>query len=194
MDQFIPLLYAVPTIKTSIRVKNYEVFAPVYPAVAVGGTFDHFHLGHQILLLYSVLSASKKIWIGLSGPTLLLKKKSKIMLEPWLSRMKTVKAFVNSIKPDLETIIFELKDGFGVTVEIEEIDAVLVSEETLKGGEQINVVRAEKNMKPLKLVVCPTISPKKDIESKLSSSTIREYLLNKNCLSIQQYGEYKGYF
>lgn len=108
--------------------------------------------------------------------------------------MKTVKAFVNSIKPDLETIIFELKDGFGVTVEIEEIDAVLVSEETLKGGEQINVVRAEKNMKPLKLVVCPTISPKKDIESKLSSSTIREYLLNKNCLSIQQYGEYKGYF
>lgn len=70
----------------------------------------------------------------------------------------------------------------------------MVSEETLKGGEQINVVRAERNMKPLKLIVCPTVSPKKDIESKLSSSTIREYLLNKNCLSIQQYGEYKGYF
>lgn len=118
MDRYIPMLYAVPTIKTSIRVKNYEVFAPVYPAVAVGGTFDHFHLGHQILLLYSVLSASKEIRIGLSGPTLLLKKKSKIMLEPWLSRMKIVKAFVNSIKPDLETIIFELKDGFGVTIEI----------------------------------------------------------------------------
>lgn len=106
------------------------------------------------------------------------------MLEPWLSRMKTVKAFVNSIKPDLETIIFELKDGFGVTIEIEEIDAVVVSEETLKGGEQINHVRAERSMKPLKLIVCPTVSPKKDIENKLSSSTIREYLLSKNCLSI----------
>ena len=47
---------------------------PKYSSVAVGGTFDHLHIGHQMLLLYSALSASKKLIIGITSEEMLKKK------------------------------------------------------------------------------------------------------------------------
>jgi hypothetical protein len=49
-------------------------------------------------------------------------------------------------------------------------------------------------MKPLELIVCPTMSPTKDVERKFSSTFIRENLLRKNSLTIEQYSEYRAAF
>jgi len=38
-----------------------------YPVVALGGTFDHLHNGHKILLTISAWIASKKVICGVSG-------------------------------------------------------------------------------------------------------------------------------
>jgi phosphopantetheine adenylyltransferase len=49
-----------------------------------------------------------------------------------------VESFVKSIKPELKVRIFELNDPFGETIEVEDIDALVISEETLKAGEKVN--------------------------------------------------------
>ena len=49
-------------------------------------------------------------------------------------------------------------------------------------------------MQCLHLILCPTISASRDVEHKVSSSSIREWLLEKNCLTIENYSEYRGQF
>jgi hypothetical protein len=39
----------------------------LYDHVAVGGTFDHLHAGHKLLLSASVAVAKQKLTIGLTG-------------------------------------------------------------------------------------------------------------------------------
>lgn len=58
----------------------------------------------------------------------------------------------------------------------------------------MNEARAQRGMKSLQLILCPTISPSKDIDHKVSSTSIREYLLQKNCLTIEQYSEYRSLY
>lgn len=45
--------------------------------MAVGGTFDHLHIGHQMMLIYSALSAEKRLIIGVTSDEMLKKKTNK---------------------------------------------------------------------------------------------------------------------
>lgn len=40
---------------------------PAYPVVALGGTFDHLHAGHKILLSMGAWIASEKLIVGVTG-------------------------------------------------------------------------------------------------------------------------------
>ena len=41
---------------------------PTYPVVAMGGTFDHLHSGHKILLSMAAWIAHEKVIVGMTGP------------------------------------------------------------------------------------------------------------------------------
>lgn len=45
---------------------------PLYPVVALGGTFDHLHAGHKILLTMACSLCSSRLVVGVSGPSLSL--------------------------------------------------------------------------------------------------------------------------
>jgi pantetheine-phosphate adenylyltransferase len=38
-----------------------------FPVVALGGTFDHLHAGHKILLSMAALLARRKMIVGITG-------------------------------------------------------------------------------------------------------------------------------
>lgn len=40
---------------------------PIYPVVALGGTFDHIHAGHKILLSMAAWIADEKVIVGVTG-------------------------------------------------------------------------------------------------------------------------------
>ena len=104
-------------IKTNLKVKSITQ-NPVkqYNVAAVGGTFDYLHIGHQILLLYTLLAAKETIYVGVTGEALLINKKYKDFIQPQTLRMKNVRDFLETINGKLELIIFELKDPFGPTI------------------------------------------------------------------------------
>lgn len=79
---------------------------PEHSVVAVGGTFDHLHPGHKLLLTMTafVLSreASKensplRLIIGITGPALLKNKKHASQLSTYESRTDSVLAFLSTV-------------------------------------------------------------------------------------------------
>ncbi|GAM88447.1 hypothetical protein ANO11243_064800 [Dothideomycetidae sp. 11243] len=75
------------------------------PCVAVGGTFDHLHIGHKLLLTMTVFaaedqrpgSAKRTAIIGITGDELLKNKKYADHLESWDQRQQGVVEFVSAL-------------------------------------------------------------------------------------------------
>lgn len=72
--------------------------------VAVGGTWDHLHIGHKLLITMTIFAVDERTaskertaTIGITGDKLLTNKKHASLVESWLDREKAVATFFNSI-------------------------------------------------------------------------------------------------
>lgn len=152
---------------------------PRYDDVAVGGTFDHMHTGHRLLLSACLLTARKRLVIGVTGEPLLAKKKYREYLQPLSVRTEGVHQFCRLQRPDLRLDISELLEVAGPTAREPNFDLLVVSEETRGGIEIINTARAEKGFNPMEGLVVPLASDDEHTtvngvdEHKLSSTTLR---------------------
>ncbi|KAK5097821.1 hypothetical protein LTR70_002863 [Exophiala xenobiotica] len=80
--------------------------------VAVGGTFDHLHIGHKLLLSATISiaqpgSEGREITVGITGDELLVNKKHASVLESWDTRQQRSAEFVESIlvlHPDISSV------------------------------------------------------------------------------------------
>ena len=146
-----------------------------YQTVAVGGTFDHLHDGHKILLSMASFLAAKTIIVGITGPKLLVNKKFADFLEPYDQRKHNVDNFLNVFSGMAAPAYYEINDVCGPTGYIREIDALVVSRESAKGGEYVNKFRQEKDFPPLHIVTINVVGGEgDDFDGKLSSTAIRE--------------------
>ena len=76
-------------------------------SVAVGGTFDHLHAGHMLLLTATALvlepwsqdvtNAKRILTVGITGDALLTNKKYAEVLESWEERQQTVIDFLSAL-------------------------------------------------------------------------------------------------
>jgi len=161
---------------------------PLYQVVALGGTFDHLHAGHKILLSMAAWISQKKLIVGVTGDALLVKKKHKQVLETISERMHRVQSFLEAFKPGIEYDVVELNDVYGPTAWDPNVQALVVSRETLPGAGSIEKLRAEKSMPRLEVFVIDVISADNtdhvpDAETlmkiKMSSTAIREWIVEK---------------
>ncbi|CAI7564130.1 unnamed protein product [Penicillium pancosmium] len=142
-------------------------------SVIVGGTFDHLHLGHKLLLTALALS--------LEPATPADKHQQRILaadyLESWEERFQNTAAFLRAImsssgnatprldrttapgpngnfvvvtvQPNLSFKFTEIWDPFGPTITEENLTALVVSKETASGGAAVNAERNKKGWKSL---------------------------------------------
>jgi cytidyltransferase-like protein len=143
---------------------------PVFDHIAMGGTFDCIHNGHRKLLAYAASMCKDTLTVGITGDVMLAKKSNASMIGSFETRKNNLYNFVRTIKPDLKLNIVELSEPFGPTITEDNIQAIIVSSETIGGAVKINQVRRDKGMQPLSVVVTF-----RESAATLSSSFIRDF-------------------
>ena len=84
---------------------------------------------------------------------MLQKKKNADQIGPYGARKQGVDDFLSLIKPHLSLDLCELSDPFGPTVTDPDIQAIVVSSETIPGAYKINELRAQLGYQPLAILV-----------------------------------------
>lgn len=148
----------------------------MFELVGIGGTFDHLHRGHK-LLIETAIKISEKLMIGLSTDQLLENKKFKENIQAYSFRKKNLVDFLKKKSALDQTEICELNDPFGPPARESEYEAIVVSQETYEGALRINEMRQEKGLKPLIIVVIPIL--KNDLNKKISSTDFRKSIHNE---------------
>ncbi|CCH60494.1 hypothetical protein TBLA_0C07030 [Henningerozyma blattae CBS 6284] len=150
-----------------------------YQISAIGGTFDHLHDGHKILLSVAAFLTTQRLVVGVTDQELLKNKKFKEVLQSYEFRCKYVTEFLRKIKPSLKVEIYPLRDVCGPTLKFEEIQCLLISKETLKGSKIVNDARVAKGMSELEIYIVDVLGGDEhnNWQEKLSSTSIRQKLI-----------------
>ncbi|KAI8866134.1 hypothetical protein GQ42DRAFT_112298, partial [Ramicandelaber brevisporus] len=140
--------------------------------IAMGGTFDHLHAGHKILLTMAMWATNAQLFVGVTDDALLVNKKHAKFLESMSARTQNVRDFLYLVRHGTATIPHDCYEGIlvgpiadvaGPTATDPTFDGVVVSEETVSGANAINEIRAKNaaemgiDMKPLEQLVIDII-------------------------------------
>ena len=126
-----------------------------FTLVAMGGTFDIIHKGH-LTLLAKAFSISSNVIIGLTSDEL-AEKRGKKTLNDYKKRFETLTNIIKTNFPNHLFQISKLDNDFGPAVLEENVQALVVSDETGNQGEILNQLRKEKNLTPVKIVIVPMV-------------------------------------
>jgi len=127
----------------------------MYNKVVLGGTFDVIHKGH-IMLLKRAFDLSKLVSIGLTTENFATKVKS----YPVINYEKRKQILENLMKQEgwaNKYEILPLSDPYGIATSAEDIEAIVVSEETLPPAREINAIRRRKKLYPLDIICVGTV-------------------------------------
>ncbi|KAI0345333.1 Nucleotidylyl transferase [Trametopsis cervina] len=174
----------------SVPTQESDPSLPIfYPVVASGGTFDHLHAGHKILLSMGAWIARDKLIVGVTDDSLLKGKANKDVLQSLSERLAITRNFLEMFKPGIEYYIVPITDVAGPTGWDPNVQAIVVSKETLNGAAAIQEIRRKKGFNSLKTFVIDVIShteaslDAEDAETlrktKMSSTFIREWIVKQ---------------
>jgi len=143
---------------------------------ALGGTFDHFHIGHQSFIDYAFKYGYRLI-IGVTDDKFTRTKKYPQSLQPYKVRAKAVHNYCK--KNNILHEIVPLSDPYGPTIDREnrKIDSICVTEETMQGAEKINEIRQAYGMQELAVFTAPLV--KNDLSEPLHAIQIRSGKINR---------------
>lgn len=99
---------------------------------------------------------------------------------PLEKRISDVKEFLLDVDNTIQYEVVAISDPFGPTATDANLDLIVVSDETLKGGHKVNEIRRAKGMKELEVYSIPLVEIKevlKEKEQKVSSSNQRMDIL-----------------
>ncbi|MFX1277295.1 MAG: pantetheine-phosphate adenylyltransferase [Promethearchaeota archaeon] len=154
--------------------KNNKIKKP-FGLVGLGGTFDHLHDGHR-LLLKTAAKLGDHVAIALATEELLKNKKYRDKLESYAIRENNLRTFIENelnISKDSYTII-PLNDPFGIAITERKLEAHVSSLETHQVSIKINEERIKNGLPPMILIIIPIVNDSEG--KKLSSTDIRSKL------------------
>ena len=121
--------------------------------VATGGTFDYIHIGH-LKLLSAAFNIGNHLIIGLTSDDFVKRfKPTSNIKNSYETRYQNLKEKILQNFNDVNYTIIKLEDEFGPVISSSDIQAIVVSEETLAKVQKLNDIRITKCLNPLNVIV-----------------------------------------
>jgi pantetheine-phosphate adenylyltransferase len=121
----------------------------------LGGTFEVIHKGHRTLLARAFMLGDR-VLIGLTTDHLANSTRRRRVC-PYSDRLWALEEYVMRSHPTAEFVIQPIDDRFGPAVKLEDLDVLVVSENTRSTGLQINEERERRGLRPLEIVTIPHV-------------------------------------
>ena len=119
----------------------------------MGGTFDIIHKGHMTLLSNASI-LSDTVIIGITSDEFALRK-GKTLLNKYDTRLQNLKSAISREFTGTIFQISKLENDFGPAVLEEDVQALIVSDETSSQGRVLNELRAKKGLVPVEVITVP---------------------------------------
>ena len=154
-----------------------------YRKVAVGGTFDELHKGHRALLS-KAFEEGEYVVIGLTSDVFVTKMNKPHKTASYAERLRDLTLFLekSGFKGRFEVV--PLHNAYGLLLDRDGLDALVVSQETVKIGEEINQKRAEIGLPPLAIIMI-TLVPAEN-KKPISTTRIRALEIDRNGHMLKQ--------
>jgi pantetheine-phosphate adenylyltransferase len=125
-----------------------------FKTVAVGGTFDKLHKGHEFLLL-KAFEIGEKVLVGLTSDAFAekLRREKNHAIASYEERLAELNEFLKRRRLLERAEIITLNDAYGVTLREGFLDALVVSQESEYMAQEINKKREKRGSEPLRIVV-----------------------------------------
>jgi len=142
-----------------------------FKTIAVGGTFDELHKGHQALLMRA-FEAGERVLIGLSSDDFARELRKPHTVASYRKRLSDLERFLTKRGLTDRAEIVTLHDPYGVTLSKGCVEAIVVSRETEPTAREINQKREAKGLSPLSVVVIDMVPAEN--HAPISTTRIRE--------------------
>lgn len=163
--------FAIDATTHDIHASN-NVNEPTFETVAVGGTFDRLHAGHRLLLTVAAWVTSKSLLVGITADDLLNHKQHRSAIADVHTRGNNAIDYVRQVAPSLPTVQMSiLYDAAGASATDPNVQALVVSSETVVSARHINDTRERTGLKRFVIIVVDVL--KQHDQSKLSSTALR---------------------
>jgi pantetheine-phosphate adenylyltransferase len=128
-----------------------------YPVAVLGGTFDRLHVGHAALLA-TAFRVGRTVAIGVTTAEYLARhpKPGGRAIQSYATRRRALARYLGTHYPRRAFRLVPLRDTFGRSVE-DGVDALVVSADTVAGGDAVNAERRRRGRAPLPVVVVPLV-------------------------------------
>jgi pantetheine-phosphate adenylyltransferase len=148
-----------------------------FKKVAVGGTFDQLHKGHRVLL-NKAFEVGNNVVIGLSSDEFVKKMNKQHVTASYEERFRELERFLGNSGFSQRAEIVPLIDPYGLSISGKGLGALVVSQETMQTGENINKVRAKAGLPPLKIVRVSMVPAENCVP--ISTTRIRRGEIDRN--------------
>ncbi|XP_055625507.1 bifunctional coenzyme A synthase [Toxorhynchites rutilus septentrionalis] len=157
-----------------------DLLISTFPNVVLGGTFDRLHAGHKVLLTQAVLLAEERLVVGVTDENMIKSKRLWELILPVEQRIAEVRDFLEEIDTTIRYEAVPIRDPFGPTATDPNMDLIVVSTETARGGAKVNELRVKNGLNQLEVYTIDLLDDEStvdDKEDKISSSNQRMDLL-----------------
>jgi pantetheine-phosphate adenylyltransferase len=121
-----------------------------YKLVALGGTFDALHAGHQHLLS-EAFKLGDVVLVGVTSDRLVRTLHKKHQVRSFPSRVQDLKTFLKARRWLSRARVTALREPYGPAAQRKNLQALIVSKGTLASGRRLNQLRRQYGLQPLDL-------------------------------------------
>lgn len=123
-----------------------------YKKIVLGGTFNHFHKGHQ-KFLEKAFAVGEKVLIGITSDEMVKDKFFTHSIESFSTRKENVYKFLIKKNWQEKAKIIKINNFTGGVDKLKKVEAIVVSKNTYPNALKINDLREKNGLKKLRLVI-----------------------------------------